>query len=65
MPPLCLTFAKRFIPMTAKMYRIRNISPPTFIKAGRVVMKVEKMICRDFKFRNSLNILPILRARKT
>ena len=65
MGPFSFTFAKRFIPITAKIYRIRTKRPPTFIKAGSVVRNVEKMFCSAFKFRKSLKILPILRARKT
>ena len=60
--PVSLIFANRFIPITAKMYKIRNISVPTFIKAGSVVTKVEKMTCSDFKFLNSFRIRPILNA---
>lgn len=60
-----MIFAKRFIPITAKMYMIRNINPPTFIRAGSVVMNVENTIYSDFKFRKSFNMRPILNARIT
>lgn len=41
----------------------RSSKPPTLTRAGKVAMKVSKIVLRDFCFLNSLNIRAILSDR--